>query len=282
MRIINQKKDLEAGAMKKLTFIFTFFTILLSANSLLAEVTVGILPLKGAGSKIKNIDNQIKSCLTRSGGLAIVEEKMLKEIIKVHEKAQSLGSAYHDISKLKSAEYLVTGTVESGKLTLSAVDVNSGTSLFTRQVNIATRDKGYQVRKLCGEIRSAILIHSASKQREVPEEAGPYMDLLNNFVASLGKGKTAPYRYLVFYKDGKYQRPAKGDRAMEEKAGRFVMVLRRNLIRSKLSYIYLKSAPPWVYLNVIAKKLGKKTKHQFGIIELDDGSLGIGIYKPME
>ncbi len=268
--------------MKRLLFVFTFYVVILSVTPLLAEVTVGILPLKGSDSDIKNIDNRIKSYLTRSGGLSIVEDKMLKEIIKVHEKAQSLGSAYHDISKLKSAEYLVTGSLEAGKLTLSAVDVNSGTSLFTRQANITSGDKGYRIRKLCSEIRSAILVHSASKQREVPEEAEAYMDLLNNFVASLGKGKSAPYRYLVFYKDGKYQRPVKGDTSMEEKAGRFVMVLRRNLIRSKLTYIYLKSEPPWVYLNVIAKKLGKKTKHRFGIIELDDGSLGIGIYKPME
>jgi hypothetical protein len=268
--------------MKRLKLILSLLVIILTTTPLLAEITVGILPLKGTGSERQSIDNQIKSYMTRAGGLSIVEEKMLKEIMKVHEKAQSLGSAYHDISKLKTAEYLVTGSLESGKLTLSAVDVNSGTSLLTRQINISARDKGYRIRKLCSELRSTILVHAASKQREVPEEAGPFMDLLNNFVASLGRGKSAPYRYLVFYKNGKYQRPVKGDKPMEEKAGRFVMVLRRNLIRSKLSYIFLKSEPPWVYVNVIAKKLGKKTKHQFGIIELDDGSLGIGIYKPME
>lgn len=267
--------------MKRFILLFSLFFVL-STSHLLAEVTVGILPLKGTDSETKNIDSQVKSYMTRSGGLSVVEDNVLKEIMKVHEKAQSLGSAYHDISKLKTAEYLVTGSLESGKLTLSAIDVNSGTSLLTRHVNINTRDKGYRIRKVCSEIRNAILLHSASKQREVPEEAGPYMDLLDNFVASLGKGKTAPYRYLVFYKNRKYQHPVKGDKAMEEKAERFVMVLRRNLIRSKLSYIYLKSEPPWVYVNVISKKLGKKTKHQFGIIELDDGDLGIGIYKPME
>ncbi len=268
--------------MNRMKLIFTLLIIALSTSSLLADVTVGILPLKGSGSGKKSIDDRIKSILSGSGGLSVVEEKMLREIIKVHEKAQSLGSAYHDISKLKSAEYLVTGNLESGNLTLSAVDVNSGTSLFTGQADISTGEREYRIKKLCGEVRSAILLHAASKQREVPEEAEPYMDILNNFVASLGRGKTAPYRYLAFYMNGKYRHPVKGDKAMEEKADRFVMVLRRDLIRSKLSYIYLKSESPWVYVNVIAGKLGKKTKHQFGIIELDDGSLGIGIYKPMD
>ncbi len=268
--------------LKKIIAALVLTLILLLSNNLFADVAVGLIPLKGNDKNRSKIENYIKETLSKSGGISIVADKMLKDILKIHEKAQSLGSAYHDISKLKTAEYLISGAINSGKLLLTVVDVNKGTEIFNKQIKINVRNRYYAIRSLCKDLRDSILLQASSKRRDIPEEAEPYMEILNNFVSSLKSGKKAPYKYVVIYYKGKYRFPDDKNKDIRKKADLLIKVVRPNLIRSKLTYLFLKANPPWVYVNVIATKFGKKTKHQFGIIELDNGSLGIGIYKPMD
>jgi hypothetical protein len=69
---------------------------------------------------------------------------------------------------------------------------------------------------------------------------------------------------------------------MEEKAKTFLGVIRPNLSRAAISFAGMEAASPWMYITVIADKLGKKTKHRFGIIELEGGALAIGIYELLQ
>lgn len=248
----------------------------------LADIPVGILPFKGNNAQLQSIENRMKEYLIKSGGISVIADKMLKEIMEIQEKAQSLGSSYHDISKLKTAEYLVSGIFDSGKLTITVIDVNKGTEIYSKSLNLSAGDPGHEATRVFKESRDAIFMDSSGKGREAGEEAAPYMQLLNSLVASLHLEGKHCYKHIVIYNNGKYVTPASDHKEMSQKADLFLKVIRPNLVRSKLSFLFLKSNPPWVYVNVIAEKLGKKTKHKFGIIELENGSLGIGIYEPME
>lgn len=157
------------------------------------------------------------------------------------------------------------------------MDVNSGALVWSKSVEAGREDTVFPPRQ---KIRSAVILHASSKKREVPEDVEPYMDFLNQFVKSLSRGKSASYPYLAFYYGGKYSQPSAKVPKLLQTAETFLGVVRPNLVRSHLVYVDVKSKAPWVYISVVAKKLGKKTMHRFGIIELSDGSLGISIYEP--
>ncbi len=249
-----------------------------TAPALKAQVAVGVIPFTGDEADRTLLEMRIRETLPRDGGISVIADSMMKDIIRIHETAQSLGSACHDICKLKVAEYLVCGSVSAGKASVKIIDVNTGTEVINRFVDF-TGDKEYLSKKIAREIQNAILLHSSSSGREAPDAAKPYMELLNQFAASLGSGDQASYQYISMYSDGAYRNPKSGSKEMEEKAALFLKVIRPNIVRAKLSYAGMDSKSPWMYITVIADKLGKKTKHKFGIIELENGALSIGIYE---
>jgi hypothetical protein len=250
-----------------------------SANAV-GQVPVAVLPFEGDPNDKGILEMRIKEFFIKNG-IAVITDASLKEIMKIHEQAQSLGSAYHDISRLKVAEYLVKGGVSMGKANIVVVDVNSATEIYNTVVAM-TGDRDYAARKAAKELHNAIIMHSSSRQRELPSEAAPYMEVVTNLVSSLGMGDAASYPYLAFYYNGRYKRPADKDMDRTEKARLFLQVIRPNMLRSKLTYMGMEAKSPWVYISIIADKLGKKTKHKFGIIELDDGSLAVGLYELLQ
>jgi len=251
--------------------------LLFVSSSLFAGVPLGILPFKGVRA-VKKVEGSIKEALVKAGGVTVLADSVMKEIIKRQEAAQSLGSAYHDISKLKVAEYLLEGTFEGKSLRLKVIDVNTGALVFNQA--IAVQGRAYRITDAARKIRQAVILHASSKKREVPEDVAPYMDYLKEFTRSLGRGDAASYPYLVFYYGGKYQHPHPKNLKLVETASIFLKVVRPNLVRSRLVYVSVKSKAPWAYISVVAIKLGRKTMHRFGIIELPDGSIGISIYEP--
>jgi len=268
--------------MKIIRFITLFFLLMFSGPGLYAEIAVGITPFKGDKNMTIPMENKIKEYFVKSGGISVIADSLLKEILEVQEKASSLGSAYHDISKLKTAEYLVAGSVDNDRLNLTAVDVNRGIEIFNKGIPLNSGEVNFEITRVLRDLRDSILVDASSKSREVSDEVAPYMQLLNSLVSNLHLEGKVCYKYLVFYHNGKYTSPKHENKEMANKADLFLKVIRPNLVRSKLRYIFMKANPPWIYVNVIADKLGKKTKHKFGIIELDDGSIAVGIYEPME
>jgi hypothetical protein len=257
-----------------LCFVFT-------SQALYAQAAVGVIPFTGDEADRSLLEMRVRETLPRDSGISVIADSMMKQIIEIHEKAQSLGSGYHDISKMKVAEYIITGSVTSGKANVKVIDVNSATEVVNRFADF-TGDRDYHARKIAREIRDAIILHSSSKGRETPEDVKPYMEIIERLAASLGSGDEASYPVLAFYTDGSYKTPRKGDKGMEEKAAVFLKVIRPNLLRARLSYAGKDPKSPWMYITVIADKLGKKTRHKFGIIELESGALAVGIYELLQ
>lgn len=251
------------------------------AAPLSAQVAVGVMQFGGDKGEGAMLQKRLCELLPKSGGIAVIADSQLKEVMRIHETAQSLGSDIHDVTKIKVAEYLVTGEVESGRASVKVVEVNSASEVFARTMDLAG-DREYACRRLAREIQDAIILHGASKRREVPGQAKPYMALIQSFVESLGPDDKSSFNYIAFYSAGSYRRPVAGDARMEEKAKIFLSVLRPNLLRSGISFAGMEAASPWMYITVIADKLGKKTKHRFGIIELEGGALAIGIYELLQ
>jgi len=244
-----------------------------------AAVPVAVLPFEGDSAVSSEVEMKVKESLTKSAGITVVAENMMKEIIKIQESAQVVGSSYHDMSKLKVAEFLVTGNVSNGKLALKAVDVNQGTEVYNKTIDVTGDNGKRQIAKSVKEMSDKILFQSSSKNTDIPSEAKPYMDLINQLVASLGGSDQGSYRYIAIYSKGAYSHPDGENKKSAESAKLLLKLMRQDLLRSKLYFISMRGESFWVYIEVIAEKAGKKTKYKFGILELDDGSLGIGIYE---
>ncbi len=257
--------------MRRVFAALVLFLLFIS-SSLSAGVPLGVLPFKGDRA-VKQVEGSIKEILVKAGGVTVLADSAMKEIVKRHEAAQR-----HDISKLKVAEYLLEGTIEGKSLRLKVIDVNTGALVFNQAV--AVEGRAYSITAAARKIRQAVILHASSKKREVPEDVSPYMDYLKEFTRSLSRGDAASYPYLVFYYGGKYERPHQKNPQLVETASRFLKVVRPSLVRSRLVFVDVKSKAPWAYISVVAVKLGKKTMHRFGIIELPDGAIGISIYEP--
>jgi len=261
--------------MKKFIVLLVFFT--LKAYSF-AAVPVALIPFEGDNKSVSETESRVKQLLGKTSGICVVADKNMDEIIKTQQKAQVMGSTYHDISKLKVAEFLVYGSISSGKLNLKAVDVNEGTEVYNQTFDVSGESGKRLLTKAVKEMGDKMLYHSSSKNAEIPSEAKPYMDIINKLVASLGNGDEASYPYIAIYLSGTYNHPDPENKKSAEIAKLMLKVMRKDLIRSKVCYISMKSESFWIYIDVIAEKTAKKTKYRFGILELDDGSLGIGIY----
>lgn len=265
--------------MKKCIFAFILISITVS---LYAGVNVAIVPQKDAGPRQKKAQKIFTKELQSLGGIDIVEGKMLKKIMKIHEKAMAAGSSYHDISNLRAAEYLMTLEISPKEMSIKAVDVNTGTVVFSDSVGISVKkNRRYRIKSLARRTHRGLLTKAASKEREIPSEGKPYMDILQSFANSLKGPREAQYRHLVFYYKGKYTRPTVKNTALTGTAKRFIAVVRPALLRAKIEYLYIKPGDNVVYLFVATKKFAKKSTHRFGIVELSDGSLAISTYDPM-
>jgi len=265
--------------MNRGIFLFMLsFLIILNAD-IFAAVPVAVLPFEGDDSVNTDLQVKVKEILGKSNGITVVADKLMPQIMKIQENAQVSGSSYHDISKLKIAEFIITGEISSGKLTLKAVDVNEGTEIYNETV-LVTGDSGkYQLTKAVKAMSDKILFQGASKQSEIPSDAKPYMDLITQLAASLGGGDESSYRYIAVYSKGAYIHPDSENKKAADSAKLMLKIMRQDLLRAKLYYISMKGESFWVYVDVVVEKAGKKTKFRFGILELDDGSLAIGIYE---
>lgn len=236
-------------------------------------VPVGILPFNGDQPQAKRFEERVKQVLLEDGVISVVADDMLKKIMEIQEKAQALGSTWHDISKLKVAQYIMYGSVTGFRAQITVADVNAGVEIFNKSCDDIRND--YQVKKLIREAKELIALRSY-QTADIPSEAKPHMELAKNFVSSLEMGDVSSYPYLGFYRDGGYRHPAGGDKEMAEKAKDFIKIVKPNLIKAKLIFNGIDTkSPSIIYLRVIAEKMGKKTKIRFGVMEMDDGSLGI-------
>ncbi len=259
--------------MKK-TIIFIFLMI---SSISYSEVPVAVMPFTGDGKLKNEIQAKVKELLTAAGGLDVIAENLNEEIMKTHEKAQILGSDKHNVEQLKTAEYLITGEVSDNLFIIKAVNVNSGVEVFNRQIEIKESVKSPELKKAANELADAILFASSPTDSDIPDEAKPYMDLVRKFTDSLMKSDESSYPFMAQYFAGSYKHPEKGNKKIEESAKLQLKIARTKLLKSKLTFIKIKQNQPWMDIFIIADKSGIKTKFKFSIIELEDGTNGIGV-----
>ncbi len=267
--------------MKRMTLLFSTISliILMLSPESRADIAVGIFPAKGDHPKKSEIEMFIKEQLQKCRGISIVADSMMKDIVEVHEKAQAFGSAYHDISKLKTSEYLVIASFDAQMFGIKAVDVNSGTEIFTKSLNLSQGDYNYSLRSACRNLYDSILLHSSSRNEEIPGQAEPYMNLLSKFINSLKSADEESFQFLALYYKGKYQQPVNDDMKSATMAKTFLKAVRPALINSKVSFVIIEEETPWTSIIVVSDRNGKKQKHKVGFIDREDGSFGIGLYE---
>jgi peptidyl-tRNA hydrolase len=249
---------------------------LLSPALLAAQVAVAVMPFSGDDPVKSEFQKIFTESLASGKQIAVVEQEKLKDIIKLHEQAQMVGSAYHDISKLKIAEYAVSGELSSGLLQITAVDVNSGEKVFIKSVPFADKDRRYLYQSLGASCRDAIVVAATEgKSRDVPDEAVVYMKELKKLADALAYGDEACYPFLAVYRAGKYVHPDAEHAPSVDKAKRFLKVFRPLVIRAELSFLSMERKDVFVLVTFMATKAGTKTKHQIGLVELEDGTLGM-------
>jgi hypothetical protein len=264
--------------MKKvIIFIFLLFSSLAYS-----EVPVAVLPFSGEGKLKNEIQEKLKELITSTGGLNVVAENLNEEIMKTHEKAQLLGSDKHNAEQLKTAEYLISGEVSDDLFIVKAVNVNSGVEIFNRQIEIKTSGKIPDLKRTALDLADAILFAAAPSDSDIPDEAKPYMDLVRKFTDSLTKSDEFSYPYMAQYFSGSYRHPEKGNKKMEDSAKLQLKIVKAGLLRAKLTFIKIKQNRPWMEVFIIADKSGIKAKYKFSIIELEDGTNGIGVIEQIK
>ncbi|HNR89367.1 MAG TPA: hypothetical protein PKM65_13585 [Spirochaetota bacterium] len=253
---------------------------LMAAPSLLsAQVAVGVIPFKGEGGDPRALEAKVRELLVKTKGVVVVADSMMKDIVKIHEQAMASGTAYHDISKLRVAEFIITGSLAGNSLTVKAVDVNTTGEVFNMTVDLSSA-RDYQIRKVSRELQNAIITSAGSKNRNIPADAKPYMALVKDFIAALPQGDQACWKYLAFYHAGSYQRPVKESPGLTSQAKVFLDEVRPELAKTTVTYFGIEQGSPFIFLTVFAERTGKRSKHKFGIMEMNDGSLAIGSYEP--
>jgi hypothetical protein len=245
-----------------------------------AQVTTAMLPFEGDDQVKYELQEKIKSEIIKLGGVTIIADDMMKNIMKIHENAQAMGSTYHDISKLKVAEFMITGKVMVGQIQVKVVDINQGTEFFSKLIELKGDNKAL-ARKIGKDINNAILARASTKNREVPSEAKPYMDVVKNLLAALPRGDEACYPYISFYQAGSYKRPRKEAKELADSAKTLLQEIRPTFTRANNAFMKMENNAPWVYIYILSDKMGTRSKHKFGITEMEDGSLTVGIYELM-
>jgi hypothetical protein len=128
------------------TFIISLIIILASTVTVSAAIPVGIIPFEGEGQNPKNLEDLVRQIFTQHGVISIIADDSMQKVIEIHEKAQSTGSSYHDISKLNVAEYLIKGSVKASTAQLAVIDVNTGSEIFSKSFDYS-KDKMYQIKE---------------------------------------------------------------------------------------------------------------------------------------
>jgi len=245
----------------------------------MAAVSVAVINFEGDVILSSEIEKNVKEILNKINGIVVVADKMMPDLMKIHENAQIAGSSSHDISKMKVAEFLITGNISEGKLNIKAVDVNYGTEIYNQTLEITGENSKRLLVKTVKDMSDKILIQSISMNYEIPSEAKPYMELINRLTESLGGSDETSYRYIALYSKGAYKHPDIENKKSADSARILLKIMRQDLHRAKLYYICMKADSSWTYIDVVVEKGGRKTKYKFGILETDDGSLGVGIYE---
>jgi hypothetical protein len=259
----------------KYIFSLLIFCSLSAVSALNAEVAAAVLPFDGDDPGKTEFRTYIMKEFAASRQISVLADDKIKEIMTVQEKAQATGSALHDISKLKSAEYLITGNITADTVELTVIDVNTGAKIFYRSEAMSAKNRSTIYYSLARGAIEKIVSEAAGKSRDVPEEAADYMQLLNAFVQSLGGGDEASYRYIAVYQKGKFVNPDEKDKKSVDKVKRFLKVVRPNLIRAKLTYLSMEKTANNVAVIIAATKAGSVTKHKFVFVELESGTLAL-------
>jgi hypothetical protein len=245
-----------------------------------ADVPVAILPLDGARTDCAALEAKIRQKLVDLRGISPVGDNEMKGIMDLHEKAMAMGSSNLDVSKITVAEYIIRGSINSGKANLAVVSVNTNLEIFNRSFDFPGPGT-YAINKELTSLRDAIMASAyASKERSLPAGAAPYMQSLKTFVQSLGMDREASYQYLAFYNRGKFAHPEQKNESLVRQAKIFLDVVRPKLVRSELIFAGMETRAPFVQIYIFADKMGVKSKHRFDFMDLPDGSLGITQYQP--
>ncbi len=263
-------------------FLFILLFIITLKVALFARVPVSVAQFEGNGSIVSESEAKVKEILSKTGGISVIADRMMKDIVKAHEKAQIVGSSKIDASNLKVAEYIITGSVSGGKLSLKAVDVNQGTEVYNQTIDISGDNGKRLLAKSVKEMSDKILLQSSSKGDEVPAEAKPYMDVINRLLGSLSGSEESSYSFIAIYLKGAYKHPDSDDSKSVESAKRQLKFMKQDLLRAKLFFLNMKTESFWIYIDVVAEKGGRKTKFRFGLLELDDGSIGVAKYEEVK
>lgn len=264
------KPTMSALAISLLIFI---------AGTLFAQVPVAVLPPQGQGDTRK-LDQDIRRTLAEWGGLSVIGDNELKQIIDLHEKAQTFGSESLDVSKIKVAEYIVKASIVDGKANVCAIAVNTNLELCNTSFQCEGVNS-YSISIGLRPIRDAIMFDAYSSERKLPSGAEPYMKALRDLVQSLSMDEKASYPYLAFYSAGSFKHPEPGNKNLEKSAKVMLGEMRPRLVRSKLVFAGIAPQQNMVSIYIFADKMGTKTKHKFDFMDLPDGTIGITQYQPV-
>jgi hypothetical protein len=262
-------------------FLILFGIAIFFIKPVFADIPVAILPFSGENKKSKDIETILRSSLAQNPGISILADAdTLKEIQKIHEKAQAMGSTMHDITKIKAAEFIVSATLSANSLDLKVLDVNTAKEIFNQKIVLET-DYKYQLKSKADEIYKLITLNLSELERPIPDEGKEYFELAKKFVEALGSDSQAR-EYTAFYKGDAFKKPDLAQERDKERLRDFLRVVKPQLIRSKIFFLGIKFAPPRGELAILAKKMGKKTRHQLTIMELNDGTLAVTDYRILE
>ncbi len=248
--------------------------LLTCASMVSAAIPVAVLPVVGQHGQAQRLIASFARDLIREETVSLVSEDIKKQIFAIHKNAQQMNSGYHDISKLKLAQFLITPKIESNQLFFHLVDVNKGTTIVSRSVPLDRQSNG-QIGALAKIFRDKIVEYGSFNAEDVPEEIKPFTQTIVTFVAALSKGNAAAYKQIAFFSEGKYKNPTTQQKSLQKRADFFISLLKKGLIHSKIFYLKHKNENGTLFVSVISEKFGKKNHHLFLLKELDDGSIAI-------
>lgn len=253
--------------------LLSILVLLLLHSAAFAAIPIAFFPWEGNYRQKYKAEAKFREFLIRDGSIAIIDKQNRDKVLEIHKRAQSMGSSYHDISKLNVAQFLLDGKIQEQTLILSLVDVNQGTEILSQSVQLSPHDFA-PLMSVAAKVKKLILSRGQMTSK-VPEEVKSMMDHIQGFQKSLSGDMSQSFPYLAFYSNNRFVHPASSDKMLVEKSEYLIRGVRKKLIRADLNYVRHESQGETIMLTVMAAKYGKKSQHTFYIAELEDGSLGI-------
>jgi hypothetical protein len=235
---------------------------------------VALIPPKDPSPQQKKAHSALEQRLANLTEISLIRKDQMKQILKLHTRGQQMGADNLDISGIKVAEFLILGKPAGDKIQWQLVSVNSAAVVFSRFLPLA-QHRGYKLRSLADALRDKIVTNANIKDQSVPQKVQPLWRVVQGYVKALGQGRQATYRYLGFYHKDGYKHPRQGVKNLVDQTKLFIKVTKKRLIRAQLHYLGMERQGNIIYITFLADKYGKKTKHRFGLMELNDGSLAI-------